>query len=289
MNFGGLAPEFTEYVKSRFVVVPVPYDLTTTYQGGARRGPSAIIEASANMEVYDEELGKETYTCGIHTLPAIEPVAAGPAHMNEVIEREIAPIVTDGKIPVLLGGDHSVSLGAVKAVANACPGLSVLHLDAHADLRDSYQGSPFSHACIGRRIAEFLPLVQVGIRSMSAGEAKFLKSSSVVSISAEAYKKSEIRKKIIGNLQKDVYITLDVDVFDPSIMPSTGTPEPGGLLWRDVLDIVREVSLNCRVRGFDVVELAPLPGIVAPDFLASKLIYRIMGYLTETGKGTKED
>lgn len=289
MNFGGLAPEFTEYGKSRFVVVPVPYDLTTTYQGGARRGPAAILEASANMELYDEELGKETYGCGIHTVPAIEPVAAGPAQMNEVIEREIARIVADGKIPVLLGGDHSVSLGAVKAAAKACPGLSVLHLDAHADLRDSYQGSPFSHACIGRRIAEFLPLVQVGIRSMSAAEAVFLKSSSVVSIPADAYKKSDIRKKIVGNLHKDVYITLDVDVFDPSIMPSTGTPEPGGLLWRDVLDIIREVSRNCRVRGFDVVELAPLPGIVAPDFLASKLIYRIMGYVTETGKGIKED
>jgi agmatinase len=282
MNFCGLAPEFTDYGKSRFVVVPVPYDLTTTYQGGARRGPAAILEASANMELYDEELGKETYTCGIHTCAAMEPNAAGPAEMNKAIEREIAPIVADGKIPVLLGGDHSVSLGAVKAVAGSCPELSVLHLDAHADLRDSYQGSPFSHACIGRRIAEFLPLVQVGIRSMSAPEAEFLKTSSVVSISADAYKKNDIRKKIVGNLKKDVYITLDIDVFDPSIMPSTGTPEPGGLLWRDILDILREVSRTCNVRGFDIVELSPLPGIVAPDFLASKLIYRIMGYLTET-------
>lgn len=283
MNFCGLSPEYTRYDKSRFVVVPVPYDLTTTYQGGARRGPAAILEASANMELYDEELGKETYTCGIHTCAAMEPQAAGPAEMNKAIEREIAPIVADGKIPVLLGGDHSVSLGAVKAVAGTYPKLSVLHLDAHADLRSSYQGSLFSHACIGRRIAEFLPLVQVGIRSMSAAEAVFLKSSSVVSISAEAYKKTDIRKKIVGNLKKDVYITLDIDVFDPSIMPSTGTPEPGGLLWRDVLDVLREVTRNCRVRGFDIVELSPLPGIVAPDFLASKLIYRLMGYL-ETGK-----
>lgn len=281
MNFCGLAPEFSDYGKSMFVVVPVPYDLTTTYQGGARRGPAAILDASANMELYDEELGKETYACGIHTRAAMEPNAAGPAEMNKAIEREIAPIVADGKIPVLLGGDHSVSLGAVKAVAGAWPELSVLHLDAHADLRDSYQGSPFSHACIGRRIAEFLPLVQVGIRSMSAPEAGFLKTSSVVSISADAYKKTDITKKIVGNLKKDVYITLDIDVFDPSIMPSTGTPEPGGLLWKDVLDIIREVSRTCNVLGFDIVELSPLPGIVAPDFLASKLIYRIMGYLTQ--------
>jgi len=283
MIFGGLAPEFTEYGKSLFVVVPVPYDLTSSYQGGARRGPAAILDASTNMEHYDEELDKETFTCGIHTLGAIEPVASGPAQMTEVIMQKISPIVNDGKIPVLLGGDHSVTLGAVRAVAGAYPELSVLHLDAHADLRDSYQGSPFSHACIGRRISEFLPLVQVGIRSMSAPEAVFLKSSSVASISADAYKKTDIKKKIIGNLKKDVYITIDLDVFDPSIMPSTGTPEPGGLLWSDVLDIVREVSKTCNVRGFDIVELAPIPGIVAPDFLASKLIYRIMGYLTQTG------
>jgi len=286
MNFGGLAPEFTEYEKSLFVVVPVPYDLTSTYQGGARRGPAAILEASANMELYDEELGKETYTCGIHTMPAIEPIASGPADMNEAVMQEISGVINGGKIPVLLGGDHSVTLGAVRAVAGAYPELSVLHLDAHADLRDSYQVTQFSHACICRRISEFLPLVQAGIRSMSAEEAVFLKSSSVVSISADAYKKADLIKRIIRNLKKDVYITIDLDVFDPSIMPSTGTPEPGGLLWSDILDIVREVSNTCNVRGFDVVELAPIPGIVAPDFLASKLVYRIMGYLTQTGKGT---
>lgn len=289
MNYGGLAPEYTDYGKSLFVVVPVPYDLTSTYQGGARRGPAAILEASANMELYDEELDKETYVCGIHTLPAIEPVASGPAAMNEAVMRKVAPIVRDGKIPVLLGGDHSVTLGAVRATAEAFPGLSVLHLDAHADLRDSYQGTPFSHACISRRISEVVPLVQVGIRSMSAAEAVFLKSSSVVSISPDEFKQTGSIKRIAGNLKKDVYLTIDLDVFDPSIMPSTGTPEPGGLLWSDVLDIVREVSHTCNVRAFDIVELAPIPGIVAPDFLAAKLIYRIMGYLTGTGIRNKEE
>ncbi len=282
MNFGGLTPELAQYTKSLFVVVPVPYDLTSTYQGGARRGPAAILDASANMELYDEELNKETYLCGIHTLPALDPVASGPAEMNEAIKGKIAPVVKDGKIPVLLGGDHSVTLGAVQAVAEAYPELSVLHLDAHADLRSSYQGTPFSHACIGRRISDFLPLVQAGIRSMSAEEAVFLKSSSVLSIPPGEFIYADTKKKIAGSLKKDVYITIDLDVFDPSIMPSTGTPEPGGLAWGDVLDIVREVSHTCNVRGFDVVELAPIPGIVAPDFLASKLIYRIMGYLTRT-------
>ncbi|MEN6464007.1 MAG: agmatinase [Syntrophaceae bacterium] len=289
MNFGGLAPEFTEYGKSLFIVVPVPYDLTSTYQGGARRGPAAILDASANMELYDEELGKETYLCGIHTFPAVEPIASGPADMNEAVMQEISGIINGGKIPVLLGGDHSVTLGAVRAAAGAYPELSVLHLDAHADLRNSYQGTPFSHACIGRRISELVPLVQAGIRSMSAEEADFLKSSSVVSIPPGEFIYADTKKKITGSLKKDVYITIDLDVFDPSIMPSTGTPEPGGLLWGDVLDIVREVSQTCNVRGFDIVELAPIPGIVAPDFLASKLIYRIMGYLTQTGSGFKEE
>ncbi len=289
MNFGGLAPEFTEYGKSLFIVVPVPYDLTSTYRGGARRGPAAILDASANMELYDEELGKETYLCGIHTFPAVEPIASGPADMNEAVMQEISGIINGGKIPVLLGGDHSVTLGAVRAAAGAYPELSVLHLDAHADLRNSYQGTPFSHACIGRRISELVPLVQAGIRSMSAEEADFLKSSSVVSIPPGEFIYADTKKKITGSLKKDVYITIDLDVFDPSIMPSTGTPEPGGLLWGDVLDIVREVSQTCNVRGFDIVELAPIPGIVAPDFLASKLIYRIMGYLTQTGSGFKEE
>ena len=283
MNFGGLASEHNQYDNSLFVVIPVPYDLTASYQGGARRGPAAILEASANMELYDEELGKETYLCGIHTLSPIEPIASGPAGMNEAVRQKVAQVIEAGKIPVVLGGDHSISLRAVQAVSQHHD-ISVLHLDAHADLRESYQGTPFSHACIGRRISEFLPLVQVGIRSMSVEEARFLKSSPVLSISADSFKREKPIQKITANLKKDIYVTLDLDVFDPSIIPSTGTPEPGGLLWRDVLDIIGEVSRNCNIRGFDVVELSPIPGIVAPDFLASKLIYRMMGYLTEAKK-----
>lgn len=283
MNYGGLEPEFTGYEKSLFVVVPVPYDLTTSYQGGARRGPAAILEASANMELYDEELGKETYLCGIHTTQALEPISAGPEQMVEAVRRKILPLMKDGKIPVMLGGDHSISIGAVRAAAEAYPGISILHLDAHADLRESYQGTIYSHACFGRRAAEVAPLVQAGIRSMSAAEAEFLKSSSVVSVSADSFRDKGIGK-IINSLRKDVYISIDLDAFDPAIMPSTGTPEPGGLLWREVTGLIREVSRIHKVRGFDVVELSPIPGIVAPDFLASKLIYRVMGYLTEPEK-----
>jgi agmatinase len=281
MNYGGIDSACTTYEQAKFVVVPVPYDLTSTYQSGSRRGPGAILEASANMELYDEELGRETYLAGIHTLPPLDADARGPAEMVNAVHRIIAGIVADGKIPVMLGGEHSISFGAVQAMQKVFPKLSVLQLDAHADLRDSYQGSPFSHAAVARRISGICPLVQAGIRSMSAEEAEFLKTEPVKSYSANFILENRSwRETICSDLQGDLYLTVDLDVLDPSVMPATGTPEPGGIGWRDLIRLVREVSKRCRIRGFDVVELAPIPGMIAPDFLASKLIYRIMGYLT---------
>ena len=281
MNYGGIETEYTAYEMAKFVVIPVPYDLTSTYQSGSRRGPGAILDASANMELYDEELRQETYRAGIHTLPSLEADARGPAEMIKAIRRTVAGIITDGKIPVMLGGEHSISFGAVQAVQEAFPELTVLQLDAHADLRESYQGTPFSHAAVARRIAEICPLVQAGIRSMSVEEAEFLATSPVKSYSADfILDGGSWCETICGDLQGDVYITVDLDVLDPAVMPATGTPEPGGIAWRDLIRLIREVAKRCRIRGFDVVELAPIPGMVAPDFLASKLIYRIMGYLT---------
>lgn len=281
MDYGGIDTAYRDYKTAKFVVVSVPYDLTSTYQSGSRRGPGAILEASANMELYDEELGRETYLAGIHTLPPLQADARGPAEMVAAVRRTIAGIVADGKIPVMLGGEHSISFGAVQALRDAFDNLTVLHLDAHADLRDSYQGTPFSHAAVGRRIAGICPLVQAGIRSMSVEEAEYLKTSSVKSYSADyILDGGQWWERICADLQGDVYLTLDLDVLDPAFMPATGTPEPGGIAWRDLTRLIREVAKRCRIRGFDVVELAPIPGIVAPDFLAAKLIYRIMGYLT---------
>ncbi len=281
MNYGGIDAAYQDYETAKFVVVPVPYDLTSTYQSGSRRGPGAILEASANMELYDEELGRETYLAGIHTLPPLPADARGPAEMVAAVRRTIAGIVADGKIPVLLGGEHSISFGAVQALRDAFANLTVLHLDAHADLRDSYQGTPFSHAAVGRRIAGICPLVQAGIRSMSVEEAEYLKTAAVKCYSADyILDGGQWWERICADLAGDVYLTLDLDVLDPAFMPATGTPEPGGIAWRDLTRLIREVAKRCRIRGFDVVELAPIPGIVAPDFLAAKLIYRIMGYLT---------
>ena len=280
-NFGGLQSEYSSLDKSLFVISSVPYDLTSTYQSGSRRGPAAIMEASANMELYDEEINKETYHHGIHTLAPLEIDARGPKEMIEKVRTEISKILSLDKIPVMLGGEHSISFGAVQAMKEKYPEISVLQFDAHADLRNSYQGTPFSHAAVARRISEIADLTQVGIRSMSSEEAAFVPGSSVKSYSADfVYDHSDWKEKICKNLKSDVYISIDLDVLDPAFMPSTGTPEPGGISWRELLAIVKEVSKRCRIRGFDVVELSPIAGLVAPDFLAAKLIYRIMGYIT---------
>lgn len=282
MNYGGLDARCTSFSEAAFVVVPVPYDLTSTYQSGSRRGPGAILEASANMELYDEELKKETYLAGIHTTAPLEADARGPARMVAAVRQQVAQILAHAKTPVMLGGEHSLSLGAVQAMKDKYPRLSVLQLDAHADLRKSYQGSPYSHAAVARRIAEICPLVQAGIRSMSAEEAMFMADSDVRTFTADfIHSEKGWLEKISECLSGDVYVTIDLDVFDPAIMPATGTPEPDGLTWRDVLGLIKKISRHCRIRGFDVVELAPLPGMVAPDFLAAKLVYRVMGYLTQ--------
>ncbi len=279
MNFGGIEEAFSTYRDAEFVVVPVGYDLTSTYQPGSRRGPGAILDASANMELYDDELGKETYKAGIHTMPPLEINARGPAEMVESVRLTIAEVAADGKIPVMLGGEHSISFGAVQALKEFYPGIKVLQLDAHADLRDSYQRTPYSHAAVGRRISEICPLVQAGIRSFSAEEAEFMKSGPVHTFSADFIRTDKNWcEEICANLSGDLYITFDIDALDPSIMPATGTPEPGGILWHEALHLLREAAKLCRIRGFDVVELAPIPGMIAPDFLAAKLVYRMMGY-----------
>jgi len=283
MNFGGIDETCTSLATAPFVVIPVPYDLTSTYQSGSRRGPAAILEASSHMELFDEELGRETYLAGIHTAPPIEPDARGPHAMIDAVRRRVGDVLSLGKIPVLLGGEHSISLGAVQAMRNRYADIAVLQLDAHADMRDSYQGSPYSHASVARRIHELCPLVQAGVRSMSAEEAEYLREKKVDSFPAHAISPHHAwHEEVCANIRGDVYVTIDLDVLDPSIMPSTGTPEPGGITWRDILLLMRRVSKESRVRGFDIVELSPIPGMVAPDFLAAKLAYRIMGYVAES-------
>ncbi len=289
-NFGGLTEDDLKGRCARFSVIPVPYDLTATYGSGARRGPHAIIEASTHMELYDTELEREPYRAGIETLEPLEPTAAGPEGMIKAVRSVAASVIEANKIPVLLGGEHSITLGAVRAALERWPDLTVLQLDAHADMRESYQDTPFSHASVARRISEICPVVQAGIRSMSAEEAEFLKGDGseggrVTTYYAAAMTGADGVDKtsegIIKNLSGNVYLTVDVDVFDPAIMPSTGTPEPGGLGWYEILKVLERVAAAKTLRGFDVVELSPLAGVVAPDFLAARLVYKIMAYINE--------
>lgn len=254
---------------ARFVVVPCPHEKTTSYGKGTKAGPAAILEASLAVEEFDEELKTETYKAGIHTLPPT-PISRLQTTCSRILRQE--------KIPIVIGGEHSLSIAPVLAASEIYENLSVLQFDAHADLRDSYRGKKDSHAAIGRRILEVCPLVQVGIRNVSEEEWAFANTSGQVKKMhfAEGPINAET---IVSQLSEFVYITFDVDVFDPAIMPSTGTPEPGGLLWNDVIAVLRKVCQKKSVIGADFVELMPIKGFVAPDFMVAKLIYRLMGYI----------
>ena len=279
-NFCGLAEEFSSWNAARAVIIPVPYDLTSTYVSGSRRGPEAIISASMNMEQFDEELRVETFRVGIHTQDQLDPTAASPEGMIAAVEHAVGQVAAAGKLPVMLGGEHSITVGALRALRRRHRKLSILQLDAHADLRDSYQGTPLSHACAARRASEMGKLVQAGIRSLSAPEEQFRAGSNVTTFFAADIAAGHARpQEIAAELGEELYITIDLDVLDPACMPATGTPEPGGLTWYQVLGILRAACEGRRVVGFDVVELCPIAGNVAPDFLAAKLVYRLLGYI----------
>jgi agmatinase len=277
-NFLGLAPEDAEYEKARVVIVPVAYEATTSYKAGTKYGPAAIIAASREVESYDRETGRDLLDLGIATGIEVESAAEGPAAMVDVVEREIARHLTAGKFCVMLGGEHSITTGAVRAHHKLYPDLSVLQIDAHADMRDSYQGSKHSHACTMRRVREICPAVSVGIRSVSEEcHERIEKDFLPVFWADECAGGGDWCDAAIDHLSDDVYITFDCDGLDPSIMPSVGTPEPGGLLWQGTVGFLRKVFAAKNVVGFDVVELCPMPPHHASDFLAARLVAAMIG------------
>jgi agmatinase len=289
-NFGGLPRELSTWENSRVVFLPILYDLTSTYLAGARRGPLAILEASTHMELFDEELQVETAAIGLHTCDPLEALASGPEEMLRQSRLYVERALHADKFPVLLGGEHTVTLGAAPVLKEKYPRLSFLQLDAHADLRTEYEGTPFSHACVGRRLAEIGPLVQVGVRSLSAEENAYLKKGEVRTFFGHRLPEMpDWQTQACQALSPDVYVTIDLDVLDPAIMPAVGTPEPGGLTWTTITQFLRQVTREKRVVGFDVVELAPLPGMIAPDFLAAKLIYRFLGEIFGPSLGREND
>ena len=279
-NFGDIKDESSKYEKARAVILPVPYGKTVTFRKGTDCAPRAVLEASSSIELYDDELGKDTYRIGIHTAKELEVQNLEPEVMTKEVEKKVSEVIKDSKFPVIIGGEHSVSIGAVKAMRKSYKDLSVLVLDAHHDLRDSYNGSKFNHACTSRRLSEIAPIVEVGTRSISKEEKNFLPNPNVNIFTV--YDIVDIpnwREKIKDTLSEDVYISIDLDVFDTSIMPSVGTPAPGGLGWYETLDLLKFIISNKNIVGMDVTELCPVKDIVGPDVMAAKLIYRLLGYI----------
>jgi len=265
-----------------FWVVPVPFERTTSYQRGTGSGPTAILEASRQVEYHDEELAVQPLRAGIHTAPPFG-ADASPETFCRQLERAYAGWCRDDRVVAVLGGEHTVTVGPVRALAHRRPGLGVLQIDAHADLRDTYEGSRFSHACVARRLVEVAPVVQVGIRALSGPEATFLRDSSRVQAFFAHALPGDVPRRVADALPEQVYVTLDIDGLDPSEAPGTGTPEPGGLRYRDVLAILREVCRTRRVVGFDLVEVRPLEGSVVTEFLAARLVYKMIGYIATRG------
>ena len=278
-NFGELENEISNYETSKAVILPIPYEKTTTYVKGAAKGPAAILDASRNMELYDEELDKEISEVGICTLNELK-IEEKPELMINIVYENVKKLISEGKFPVVIGGEHSITPGCVKAYAASYDDFSVLQLDAHTDLREEYDGTRFSHACTMKRVLDISKnIVQVGIRSMDYEEAVFAKKNKMkIFWAKDIFKEDNWFNDAISRLSKNVYITLDLDVFDPSIMPSVGTPEPGGLGYYQVLRFLRKVFEERNVVGFDFVELSPNENDVSSDFTAAKVIYKMIGY-----------
>ena len=278
-NFAGLASPYSDFKTARVVILPVPYDGTTEWHSGTREGPQAIIEASPYLELYDMELKQETYKVGIHTLPAVQPVLSSPQNMVHSVYAIAGELIKQGKFVVMLGGEHSLSLGLVEALKETYQDLSVLQLDAHADLRDEYLGTKYNNACVMRRVLEHCPITQIGIRSLSLEEQQFLNQKNMSPFySSTIASDLAMVSQIMESLSSNVYISIDLDVFDPSIMSAIGTPEPGGMQWSEVLNIIKAVAKQKHIVGFDLMELCPAEGPSACAFLAAKLAYKLIGY-----------
>jgi agmatinase len=284
-NYFGLPEEFSNKDNSKVVIVPVPYEATVSYGKGTGKGPAAVLEASQQVELFDDELWIEPHKIGIHTH---EPVVMEPVVGEEsptafqALQEAISPLIEVGKFPIVIGGEHSLSLGAIKACAERYPDLSVLHIDAHGDLRKSYDGNPYSHASVAYHVYKALPqplITQVGIRNISQEEVTWLEEEKPnINIFWARHQDRWNFHEIIHTLSDNVYLTIDVDGLDSSVMPSTGTPEPGGMTWYHLIELIKVLCIRKNVVAADIVELSPIANLHAPDFLVAKLLYKLIGY-----------
>ena len=285
-NFLGLTGKFADFRTARFVVLPIPYEKTTTYGKGTENGPAAVLEASEQVELYDEELGGEFFHSGIATMPRrdfchIQSVA----DCMEIIYKDARNLLEKGKRLVAIGGEHSITPPLVRALLEHFPDLTVLQLDAHADLRESYENSRFNHACAMARVRELAPHVGVGIRSLSREEAERIAREKLPIFFAHQMRENpRWQEEVFSRLGTRVYLTIDADFFDPAVIPGTGTPEPGGFGWRETLSFLKKLFQSKKVVGVDLVEVAPIPGQHVTEFTAARLIYKIMAYWEKWGK-----
>lgn len=280
-NFLGLPDPFGSYARAKYAVLPIPYDSTTSFQVGTRNGPEAIIRASKQVELFDEETEAECYRAGIATLEAVAPNMRGPREMCAAVFRAAKKVVRDGKFLLGLGGEHSITSALVRAVMTRHKKLSVLQIDAHLDLRDEWEGTPYSHASVMRRVLDMdARVVPVGIRNVSLEEHRFLKKSGIAPVTArQVHMDEDWVDRVLEGLRDAVYITIDIDGFDPACAPGTGTPEPGGLDWYQVTGLLRLVAAERKVVGADIVEVLPIPGQAVTEFLAARLAYKLISYL----------
>jgi agmatinase len=290
-NFLGLEGELAEWESAGAVILPIPYESTVSYQGGTKHGPAAILEASRYLELYDQELDFEPAEHGVFTLPALHLTGAGPeqavGELREAYDRVLE--AAGERLVIGIGGEHSISSAPMLAHAARLRGrrLSVLQFDAHSDLRVEYEGSPYSHAAVMARVVDEVDITAVGIRALTSEERRLIRErNSITTIFAEEmWDNEDWIERALQSLGEDVFITFDVDYFDPAVMPATGTPEPGGPAWYPTLKLLRRLFAERRVVGVDVVELAPMPGNAAPDFLTAKLIYKMIGYRAAARRG----
>jgi agmatinase len=279
LNFGGLDGDDHAFDRAGVVILPVPFERTTSYGAGTKAGPAEIIVASRQVELYDEELGLEPCQVGICTLPAMESPFPNTDDVFAEMRKTASWLAQVGKFMVALGGEHAITAPLVAGVAAVHPGLTVLQIDAHADLRESYRGDPNSHASAMRRTLDHAPCVQVAIRNLSAPEAKAIPTlNTTVFYDWNMRDNPRWMDDVVDSLGETVYLTIDLDGLDPAIMPAVGTPEPGGLSWREITTLARRVMHERTVVACDVVELCPLAGLVGPNFLAARLVYKLIGY-----------
>jgi agmatinase len=284
INYFGLPEEFSNKENSKAVIIPCPYEQTTSYGKGTAKGPNAVLLASQKVELFDEELWTEPHKIGIYTHPQVQMDMQKEVSDTsfQALYDAVSPLVETDKFPITIGGEHSLSLGAVRACAKRFPKLSILQVDAHADLRQSYDGNPYSHASVAYHMYKALPnpvLTQVGIRNISQEEVAWMEAEQPnINIYWARNQERWNFHEIVSTLSDDVYLTIDVDGLDSSIMPSTGTPEPGGMSWYHLIDLIKVLCIRKNVVGADIVELSPIKNLHAPDFLAAKLLYKLIGY-----------